>query len=386
MDLWAIVPYYTAYLSRALLHAGADVMVGSISYYLDPECFSSRGIQLDPGLSNVVGRFRLPKTPRRVLKALEALVNMGALALRFLVAPPAILHVQYLPMLQWSVPLDSWFLALCRWRGARIVLTVHDLLPHDSAQTHRAAFQKLYHWVDGLICHSSHIQSRLVEEFGVDVDKIAVIEHGPFFYDLPETDSSAVRNSLGLAATQQIVLWQGIIFPYKGLDLLLNAWETIERETENTYLVVVGTGAPDLLQRVREQVKALGLRRVKLDLRFTSAEELVGLYRAANIVVYPYRAITTSGALATGLALGKAIVASDLPVFRELLSDGVNASLVNSEDEQELAKAVIHLAENAELRKKFSGAVQEMEFGARSWSQIARKTQEMYDKTLANSR
>ena len=31
MDLWATVPYYTAYLSRALLAEGVDVMVGSIS-------------------------------------------------------------------------------------------------------------------------------------------------------------------------------------------------------------------------------------------------------------------------------------------------------------------------------------------------------------------
>ena len=36
MDLWAIVPYYTAYLSKALLREGADLTVGSISYYLDP--------------------------------------------------------------------------------------------------------------------------------------------------------------------------------------------------------------------------------------------------------------------------------------------------------------------------------------------------------------
>ena len=41
------------------------------------------------------------------------------------------------------------------------------------------------------------------------------------------------------------------------------------------------------------------------EIAFASAEELVALYRAADIVVYPYRAITTSGALATGLALGQ---------------------------------------------------------------------------------
>ena len=64
IDLWATVPYYTAYLSKALLAKSVNVTVGSISYYLDTECFSSRGIKLDPGFMDVVGRFRLPRLPR----------------------------------------------------------------------------------------------------------------------------------------------------------------------------------------------------------------------------------------------------------------------------------------------------------------------------------
>ncbi len=116
-----------------------------------------------------------------------------------------------------------------------------------------------------------------------------------------------------------LVLWQGIIFPYKGIDLLLNAWQKVEAHDEAACLVIAGTGAPELLEQIREQVSQLGLKRVHLEFRFITTEELVALYRAADIVVYPYRAITTSGALATGLALGKTIVASDLPVFREFL-------------------------------------------------------------------
>ncbi|MFI5072535.1 MAG: hypothetical protein ACHP8A_16760, partial [Terriglobales bacterium] len=61
MDLWATVPYYTAYLSKALLKENVDLTVGSITYYLDPVCFSSRGIKVDPGLLDVVGKFRLAR-------------------------------------------------------------------------------------------------------------------------------------------------------------------------------------------------------------------------------------------------------------------------------------------------------------------------------------
>ena len=154
MDLLATVPYYTAYLSRALLVEHVNLTVGSISYYLDPICFSSRGIKLDPGLLDVVGKFRLPLLPRRVLKLLESILNLAALTVRFLIAPPDVIHVQYLPMLKWRLPIDLWFIEFCRKRGSKIVLTVHDLLPHDTGETHKQTFHDLYHMVDGIICHS----------------------------------------------------------------------------------------------------------------------------------------------------------------------------------------------------------------------------------------
>src|SRR6185312_4927107 len=174
-----------------------------------------------------------------------------------------------------------------------------------------------------------------------------------------------------------LVLWQGIIFPYKGIDLLLEAWQQVEAGCDNASLAIVGTGAPDLLGQIQTQVKDLGLQRVHLAFRFVSTEELVALYRAAAIVVYPYRAITTSGALATGLALGKTIVATDLPVFRELLHNRENALLV-PQDPPALAAAILELAGDPALRGRLGEAVRRMDYGDASWAAIARDTIAVY--------
>ena len=378
MDLWATVPYYTAYLSKALLADGVDVQVGSITYYLDTDCFTGRGIQVDPGLLDVVGRYDLPKLPRRVLKLGEAMLNLAALVLRFGIHPPDVIHVQYLPMLRWKLPLDFWFLAFCRWRGARIVLTVHDLMPHDTAEQYKATFLELYQRVDAIICHSDHIKRRLGEEFGVEAEKISVIPHGPFFYDLEDRGSAETLGEFGMRDDEPMVLWQGIIFPYKGIDLLLEAWRMVEASGSRARLLIVGTGAPELLAQIREQVERLGLQRVGLHFRFISTEELVALYRAAEVVVYPYRAITTSGALATGLALGKCIVASDLPVFRELLTDGESALLTEVGDPAALGGALVDATLDAALRARLSQHVRAMNFGDNSWLSIAEKTAAIY--------
>jgi len=378
MDLWATVPYYTAYLSKALLAAGANLTVGSITYYLDTKCFSSRGIKVDPGLLDIVGKFQMPRLPRRLLKLAEAMLNLCALSVRFLVSPPDIVHVQYLPMLKWKVPLDLWFLALCRKRGSRVVLTVHDLLPHDTAEEHKQMFLKLYAMVDGIICHSDNIKMRLTEEFQVSEENIKVIPHGPFFYDLENVDTHKILNALEIPRGKPLMLWQGIIFPYKGVDLLLDAWQSVEQAVPGAMLVIAGTGPTELLEAIRGQVNQCNFQQVRLHFQFITTEELVALYRAADIVVYPYRAITTSGSLATGLALGKAIVASDLPVFRELLTDGKNALLVNPRKRDELSRALIRLSLDSDLRDQLASNTRSMNFGEASWRSIAEQTIDAY--------
>jgi glycosyltransferase involved in cell wall biosynthesis len=383
MDLWAIVPYYTAYLSRALLQQGVNLMVGSIDYYLDPECYRSRNLTLDPGLLNVVGQFHLPKHPRRVLKLIESTLNLCALSVRFTASPPDIVHVQFLAMLRWRLPLDLWLVRFLQRRGTKIVLTVHDILPHDTGERHKRIYSNFYGEVDAIICHSDHIAERLQRDFNVPNSKIDVIPHGPFFYDLPTPGAKGILRNFGLDNLNPLVLFQGLIFPYKGVDLLLDAWQLVESETDEAHLIIAGTGSPELLDQLREQIQRLGLQRVHLQFRFISTEELVTLYRAADIVVYPYRAVTTSGALATGLALGKTIVASDLSVFRELLIEGKSALLIDPENKAQFAAALIRLAKEPYLRATLSTQIKNLNFGDESWEQIAYKTIGTYDRVLS---
>jgi glycosyltransferase involved in cell wall biosynthesis len=385
MDLWATVPYYTAYLSRALLKEGADLTVGSITYYLDTECFRSRGIRLSPGLLNVVGRFRLPKLPRRILKLVESVVNLFALTIRFMVSQPDIIHVQFLPMLRWRVPMDLWFVRFFQRRGAKVVLTVHDLLPHDTGDRYKTIFLDLYGHVDAIICHSDGVAAKLESDFQVSASKLSIIPHGPLFYDIEAPTSAQTLEDFGVTPNQLTFLFQGIILPYKGVDLLLNAWKLVEKENSAACLIIAGTGSPDLLNQLRLQAQGLGLQRVHLHLCFISTEKLVALYKAADVVVYPYRAVTTSGALATGLALGKAMVASNLAVFRELLANEHSALLIDPNDASQFADALLRLALQPDLRLALSEHIKKMQYGDRTWQSIAAKTIRAYEQVLGQT-
>jgi glycosyltransferase involved in cell wall biosynthesis len=75
-------------------------------------------------------------------------------------------------------------------------------------------------------------------------------------------------------------------------------------------------------------------------------------------------------------------VASDLAVFRELLTDRKNALLVDPEDSVELAGALIELAQDAGLRERLASMVRAMDFGEQSWISIAKKTVQAYENAL----
>ena len=384
MDLWTIVPYYTSYLTEGLLEEGMDATLGSITYHLDPDCFRRHGIKNDPGLLDIVGRFRIRSSFwRRGLKFAENLINMLALAIRMMFRRPDILHVQYLQLAEWKVPLDLWFCRFAKMLGCKVVYTVHNVLPImpvPSADGGRAIFANIYKHPDAFICHNQRTAEQLIKEFAIDPSRIWVIPHGPMFYDLPRPSVAEAKAKLGIEVQQSVVLFQGIIAPYKGVPFLLDAWQIVQRQRPNARLVIAGGGQPQWLSELKEQAKTLGIEAsVKMDFRFIPTADLPVYYQAADILVYPYKEITGSGALLTGLSFAKPIVATNLKAFREELSNGEAGLLEAYGEKEKFAAALICLIDNPELRSVLgekAGQVTE------SWASIAQKTRKCYESLL----
>jgi glycosyltransferase involved in cell wall biosynthesis len=378
MDLWATLPYYVGHLSRALLAHGGHVTIGSITYYLDRACFTRFGLKNEAGVLDVVGNLNLPKVLRRFLKLGEGLLNMLAWAWRFRKARPTIVHIQFLPLLKWRVPVEFWFLRYCQRRGIRLIYTVHDALPHDTGERYKSAYRRIYHMMDALICHSDAVRDQLRTEFAVSPDRISVIPHGPFFYDCAPQGVDTLRRRLAPEG-ECLVLWQGLIFPYKGIEFLLDSWAKVRESGARARLIIAGTGGAELLKEIRTRAARLNVTEsVHFEFRFLPLEELIGLYQASDVVVYPYRAITTSGALMTGITQGKAIIATRLPAFSETLRDGENAILVDYGDTEMFAEQLVTLVRCPQIRASYAHAVRRMDLGQIAWDDIAEKTLACY--------
>jgi len=202
LDLLSIVPYYTGHLCASLSRkTEVRVALASINYQYDLDYFRRQRIRNDPGLLNVACRLgRAPATARRVLKLIEYFVNLTALLIRFTFSRPDVIHVQFLPLASYGLPVERWLLQLARAFGIKLVHTVHNVLPQDSGDRHKSGYKSIYQLADRLVCHDIHAASRLTIEFGVQPERISIIPHGPLFVEGSRSRSSSrSRERLGLA-------------------------------------------------------------------------------------------------------------------------------------------------------------------------------------------
>lgn len=384
LDLLSIVPYYTGHLCEALDNRPEiQLDVGAIRYYLDPDCFKRLALRPSPGLDLVSRIGFLPRPLRRVFKTAECLLNLLGLAGRFKVHKPDILHVQFVPMVLFGAPFEIWLLRYAKFLGIKIVYTVHNVLPHDTGERHRPLYRKLYQLADHLICHDVNAQRRLIQEFACDPVRISVIPHGQLLAPRQHSTQASARQRLGIPQNSCLVLWQGILRPYKGVDFLLQAWSQISLSHPNARLAIVGTGEETLLQQVRDRVTALNLSSsVRLALRFVSVAELEDVHTAADVLVYPYAEATTSGALLTGIGYSKAIVASRLPAFEQILHHGDNALLVDYGQTGDLADSLGRLIADPNLRRHLADRLRQHREQEPGWEQIAAQTAACYASLL----
>lgn len=384
MDLLSVVAYYDSYLCRSLQAEGMRPTLGAITYHFDRDCFSRAGVRNQPGLLDLVGTFRLPSPVRRVLKVIEMFFNMLALAIRFTWKRPDVVHVQYLPLLERRIPIELWWLKYCRFLGSSLLMTVHDLAPHDRGELRTSEFRRAFEMMDALICHSEAAKQVIVAECSVRGDRVWVVPHGPLFFESTQASGRAeARGRCGLEGDDPVILCQGMVRPYKGIEFLLDAWVELQHSKARAKLIIAGRGEPRLLDSIRNKVHALGLEAsVQLCFEFLPTEKMMSYYQAADIVVYPYKSITTSGALMTGIAQRKAIVATSLPPFREILEDGRNALLCDYGDVSSLASALARLIADPALREKLANQVATLSCGEQTWREIAARTKQCYTSII----
>lgn len=147
------------------------------------------------------------------------------------------------------------------------------------------------------------------------------------------------RQRLGIPQEAVVFLFFGLIRPYKGLDLLLEAATLLPAEPR-WVLAVAGEvwGESERLKTALAHPAVAS--RVLFNPRWVPEEESAVWFSAADAVVLPYRRATGSAVASQALAYGLPLVASRTGGLEEVVEDGVNGLLVDPGDVAGLARAL----------------------------------------------
>jgi glycosyltransferase involved in cell wall biosynthesis len=310
-----------------------------------------------------------------VLKTVQHPLDMVRLARRLERGGTGVVHFQWLPLPQLDIRLVP------RFPRPR-VLTAHDL-SRGSGPWSASRLKSLTADLDAVVVHSDDGRRRLVGDFGLPDGKVHVIPHGAFDYLTRQPEEVPMDPAVGDLDGRKVVLFFGLMRPYKGVDVLIDAFTGAP---EDTVLLVVGRPMMPI-EPLRRRADILGIGdRVRFVTRFITDPEIPAYFRRADLVVLPYREIEQSGVLFTALAFGRPLVLSAVGGFSEIGERHHAARLVPPGDVGALAAALLELLIDEGARAELAEASRRAAAGPYSWSRAAELTRNLYKSLMEEAR
>lgn len=179
------------------------------------------------------------------------------------------------------------------------------------------------------------------------------------------------------------ILFVGRLEKRKGLDYLLGAYAEVKRKIPEARLIVVGPGTR--LRRKYEKYVAQNHLEDVVFIGYSDYSELPGYYSTADVVCSPAIGRESFGiVLLEAMATGRPLVASDIPGYTSVVTDGIEGILVPPQNTQKLAEALVTLITDKSLRREMGlrGRVKALEY---DWGQITQRVMDVYLMVLNSS-
>jgi len=288
----------------------------------------------------------LLKKLRRVFLYYAKLIGYAA------AAKPKIFHIL------WNNKFEAFDRTLLmlyyRLLGKKIVLTVHNVNAgkRDGKDTwlNRFTLRAQYRLADHIFVHTENMKSELNGEFGIDGRRVTVIPFG-VNNDAPNTSltPAEAKQHLGIQPSEKVILFFGNITPYKGLEYLVDSFQQISGLGGEYRLIIAGRAIryqeyfAEIRERIEEDVQQ---GRVLLRANFIPDEETELYFKAADVLVLPYRHIYQSGVLFLGYGFGLPALAADVGSLKDDIMEGKTGFLFRPENPVDLAKTIVRYFES----------------------------------------
>jgi glycosyltransferase involved in cell wall biosynthesis len=237
-----------------------------------------------------------------------------------------------------------WFnLALPLLKRYPLVLTIHDPRHHlgdrGAANTPQPIFDFGFRQAAQIIVHTRQMADLVSNELNISPEIIHVIPHIRLGDETRQIDCTE---------DEQLILFFGRIWEYKGLEYLIRAEPLITAQLPEAKILIAGTGED--FERYRRMM--VNPERFIVHNSYISPDEASALFRRASVVVLPYVEATQSGVVPQAFTFAKPVVATAVGGLPDQVDHGHTGLIVPPRNEHALAEQIIRLLRDRDLRRQ----------------------------------
>ena len=215
---------------------------------------------------------------------------------------------------------------------------------------------------------------------GIDVEKYSPTRVSP-------EARLKTRKDLGISSDEFMILFVGRLSWVKGADTLVQSMPEILSSVPNAKLVIVGVG--DQQELLKYEVSKLGIEdKVILKYEFLPEDEKIKVYAASDVCVFPSKYEPFGIVCTEAMSMGKPVVvgARGVSGFREqVVPSGPNQCgfHINPYDPHDIAKFIIILLEDEDLRRKCGENARRRVLDLFTWQRVAENTVRVYNEVVS---
>lgn len=282
---------------------------------------------------------------------------------------------------RFSLPWIEWIYVRQIKRYAKIVITIHDVIPFNCRPLEMRCLNSIYKTADRILLHTETCMKQYKQFFSTRTELSIISQGFRNKRDYTVVPKDEARKQLGISEKKKVILFFGIIRESKGADILLKAFEIAVKKNPELFLVLVGG-----LQKVSSEYyneladKDLVKNNSIVRYEYIPAEMEKVYFSAADVLCLPYREIYQSGVAQLGLVYELPMIATDVGEMKEVVINGVNGLIVNKENVDELADAILKIFSSKNNLQDMSNKSKELGLNEFSLDIKANKTIEAYNK------
>lgn len=300
----------------------------------------------------------------------------------------------FLPNLQegWD---DASVISIGRLFGAEPVIyvsTLHDVIPLIYENEYLAKDNPIRPWYlekinylsmsKQVITVSESSKSDIVKQ--LNIDNIKVVPNGidtVAFASMSDEQQRPLLSRFNIE--QKFLLYTGGMNPHKNLDNLYKAYARLSDEVKNEYLLVIAGKIPASIGNIKSTLETLGILERVIFTDYVSDQELVALYSACALFVFPSYQEGFGIPPLEAMAAGAVVIASDIPVMHEVIGQDIDAFFI-ALDPESISKKIVYALTDDEFRNSFRAhAVERVKM--LSWENSAKELMAVFNSVPLDS-